>query len=64
MPPFSAVVATPDTTGEFDRMGFPADEDSVRNIKDLKPAAQIIAEMMAEALEILREEVAATAARD
>ena len=64
MPPFSAVVPTPDTTGEFDLMGFPAGEDSVRKIKALKPAAEIIAEMMAEAREILREELAATSARD
>ena len=64
MPPFSAVVPTPDTTGAFDLMGFPAGEDSVRKIKALKPAAEIIAEMMAEAREILREELAATSARD
>ena len=61
MPPFSAVVPTPDTIGDFDLMGFPAGEDSVRKIKALKPAAQIIAEMMAEAQEILREELAASA---
>ena len=64
MPPFSAVVPTPDTTGEFDLMGFPAGEESVRKIKALKPAAEIIAEMMAEAREILREELAATSACD
>jgi enoyl-[acyl-carrier protein] reductase II len=56
MPPFSAVVPTPDTTGRFDLMGFPAGEDSVRKIKAVKPAAEIIAEMMAEAEEILRAE--------
>ena len=61
MPPFSAVVPTPDTTGDFDLMVFPAGEDSVRKNKALKPAAQIIAEMMAEAQEILREELAASA---
>ena len=49
---FSAVLPTPDTTGEFDLMGFPAGEDSVRKIKNLKPAAEIVAEMMAEAREI------------
>lgn len=64
MPPFSAVVPTPDTTGAFDLMGFPAGEDSVRKIKALKPAAEIIAEMMAEAREILREELAAMSACD
>lgn len=54
MPPFSAVVPTPDTTGRFDLMGLPAGEDSVRKIKEVKPAAEIIAEMMAEAEEVLR----------
>jgi enoyl-[acyl-carrier protein] reductase II len=53
MPPFSAVVPTPDTTGRFDQMGFPAGEDSVKKIKSIQPAAEIIAEMMAEAREIL-----------
>lgn len=57
MPPFSAVVPTPDTSGEFDLMGFPAGEDSVRKIKDVKPAAEIIAEMMTEAQEILQAEL-------
>ena len=59
MPPFSAVVPTPDTTGEFDLMGLPAGEDSVRKIRDVKPAAEIIAEMMMEAAGILSEELAA-----
>jgi nitronate monooxygenase len=53
MPPFSAVVPTPDTSGQFEAMGFPAGEDSVRKIKDIRPAAEIIEEMMVEAEEIL-----------
>jgi NAD(P)H-dependent flavin oxidoreductase YrpB (nitropropane dioxygenase family) len=53
MPRFSAAVPTPDTRGRFDEMGFPAGEDSTRKIKSIKPAAQIVAEMMAEAREIL-----------
>jgi len=63
MPPFSAVVPTPDTTGHLDLMGFPAGEDSVRKIKSVKPAAEIVAEMMAEAREILSAELAATPER-
>ena len=55
MPPFSAVVPTPDTTGQFDLMGFPAGEDSVRKIKVVRPAAEIVTEIMAEAREILTE---------
>jgi len=58
MPPFSAVVPTPDTSGEFDLMGFPAGEDSVKKIKTIKPAAEIVAEMMTEARQILTEELA------
>ena len=54
MPPFSAVVPTPDTSGAFDLMGFPAGEESVRKLKDVRPAAEIIDEMMVEAREILR----------
>jgi enoyl-[acyl-carrier protein] reductase II len=57
MPPFSAVVPTPDTNGQFDLMGLPAGEDSVQKIKTIKPAAEIVAEMMAEAREILLDEV-------
>jgi enoyl-[acyl-carrier protein] reductase II len=60
MPQFSAVVPTPDTTGDFDRMGFPAGEESVRKIKTVQPAAEIIEEMMSEAREILGGELAAT----
>jgi enoyl-[acyl-carrier protein] reductase II len=64
MPPFSAVVPTPDTSGHFDLMGLPAGEDSVTKIKAVKPAAEIVVEMMAEAREILRAELAATATGD
>jgi nitronate monooxygenase len=53
MPRFSAVVPTPDTTGTFDDMGFPAGEESVRKLKDIRPAADIVEEMMAEARDIL-----------
>ena len=52
MPPFSALPPTPDTVGDFDAMGMPAGE-SVHHIRDIKPAARIVAEMMAEASAIL-----------
>lgn len=61
MPPFSAVVPTPDTNGQIDSMGLPAGEDSVKKIKTVKPAAEIVAEMMAEAREVLRAELAVSA---
>jgi NAD(P)H-dependent flavin oxidoreductase YrpB (nitropropane dioxygenase family) len=54
MPPFSAIVPTPDTVGAFDLMGFAAGEESVRKLKDVKPAAEIVEEIMQEAGEILR----------
>ena len=59
MPPFSAVVPTPDTAGQFDLMGFPAGEESVRKIKALKSAAEIVEEMMAEARAIFIDELEA-----
>jgi enoyl-[acyl-carrier protein] reductase II len=52
MPRFSALPPTPDTTGDFDAMGMPAGE-SVQHIRDIKPAAQIIAGMMTEARELI-----------
>jgi NAD(P)H-dependent flavin oxidoreductase YrpB (nitropropane dioxygenase family) len=48
MPQFSALPPTPDTTGDFDAMGMPAGE-SVQHIRDIRPAAEIVADMMAEA---------------
>jgi NAD(P)H-dependent flavin oxidoreductase YrpB (nitropropane dioxygenase family) len=48
MPKFSALVPTADTAGDFDGMGMPAGE-SVHHIREIKPAGQIVAEMMAEA---------------
>jgi NAD(P)H-dependent flavin oxidoreductase YrpB (nitropropane dioxygenase family) len=52
MPTFSALPPTPDTTGDFDAMGMPAGE-SVQHIRDIKPAAQIVADMMHEARSII-----------
>jgi len=52
MPTFSALPPTPDTTGDFDAMGMPAGE-SVQHIRDIKPAAQIVADMMREARSII-----------
>jgi hypothetical protein len=39
-----------------DHMGFPAGEDSIRKINTIQPAADIVAEMMAETRQILRDE--------
>jgi enoyl-[acyl-carrier protein] reductase II len=52
MPSFSALPPTPDTTGDFDAMGLPTGEGA-HHVRDVKPAAQIVADMMAEAQSIL-----------
>jgi enoyl-[acyl-carrier protein] reductase II len=57
MPAFSALPPTPDTTGDFDAMGMPAGE-SVQHIREIKPAAEIVEEMMREARSILRRRLA------
>ncbi|KYF50518.1 2-nitropropane dioxygenase [Sorangium cellulosum] len=53
MPKFSAVVPTPDTVGDLEEMDMPAGSESVLSIASVKPAARIVAEMMAEARSIL-----------
>lgn len=53
MPKFSAVVPTPDTVGDLEEMDLPAGEKSVKLIKSIKPAAEIVVEMMEEAQDII-----------
>jgi enoyl-[acyl-carrier protein] reductase II len=48
MPKFAAVLTTPDTTGDFEEMCLPAGE-GVTTITRIRPAAEIVEEMMAEA---------------
>jgi enoyl-[acyl-carrier protein] reductase II len=57
MPKFSAIVPTPDTSGDFEEMGMPAGEDSVKVIKSVLPAGVIVATMMAEAQHLIAEEL-------
>jgi NAD(P)H-dependent flavin oxidoreductase YrpB (nitropropane dioxygenase family) len=54
MPKFSAIVPTPDTSGDFEEMDMPAGE-GVGLIDEVKPAGAIVAEMMSEAARLLRE---------
>jgi nitronate monooxygenase len=49
MPKFSAVVPTPPTTGDWEEMAFPAGQ-GVGQIREIRPAAAIVKEMMAQAL--------------
>jgi len=56
MPKFSAIVPTPDTAGDFEEMGLPAGADSVKLIKRIQPAGEIVLEMMAEAELLIRED--------
>jgi NAD(P)H-dependent flavin oxidoreductase YrpB (nitropropane dioxygenase family) len=53
MPTFSALPPTPDTTGNLDAMGLPTGEGA-HHIRDIKPAAHIVRDLMAEARSILR----------
>ena len=52
MPKFSAVPPTPDATGDWDEMAFPAGQ-GVGLIHDVPPAAEIVRDMMAEAHRLL-----------
>lgn len=53
MPKFSAIIPTPDTQGNFEEMCLPAGVGAPR-IRRIKPAAEIVSEMMTEAAEFLR----------
>lgn len=53
MPKFSAIVPTPDTTGDLEEMDMPAGSESVQRIASILPAAQIVTSMMEGARELL-----------
>jgi NAD(P)H-dependent flavin oxidoreductase YrpB (nitropropane dioxygenase family) len=53
MPKFSAVLPTPDTTGDFEQMALPGGQESAPLVNDIKPAAEIVVEMMQGAKAIL-----------
>ena len=53
LPKFSAIPPTPDTSGDFEEMCLAAGE-SAGLVKEIKPAATIIKEMMDEAADIIR----------
>lgn len=53
MPKFSALVPTTSTTGNFEEMCLPAGE-SASQVKDIKPVADIIKDMMNDAKRIIR----------
>jgi len=55
MPKFSAVVPTPETEGDLHEMGLPAGAESVKLIKRVEPAADIVNGMMIEAQELIEE---------
>jgi enoyl-[acyl-carrier protein] reductase II len=60
MPKFSAIVPTPDTVGDLEEMGLPAG-DGVRVIREVLPAAEIVALMMTEARALIENELAGSA---
>ncbi len=55
MPKFSAVVPSPETTGDFEEMGLPAGAESIKRIHDIKPVAEIIEEMMGNAEHLIQQ---------
>jgi NAD(P)H-dependent flavin oxidoreductase YrpB (nitropropane dioxygenase family) len=52
LPKFSALLPTPETTGDLEEMCLVAGE-SVELVRDIKPAGQIIAEMLKEATHLI-----------
>ena len=52
MPPFSAIPPTPDTSGDWDEMAYPAG-NGVGAVCDVRPAAEIVTELMADAHALL-----------
>jgi len=52
MPKFSVIIPTRDSTGDFDEMCLLAGAESAPLVKSVKPAADIVAEMAAEAARI------------
>jgi NAD(P)H-dependent flavin oxidoreductase YrpB (nitropropane dioxygenase family) len=57
MPKFSAILPTRDTSGDFEEMWFTAGSVSTQQIRNIKPAAQIVAEMGSEARSIIEHTV-------
>jgi NAD(P)H-dependent flavin oxidoreductase YrpB (nitropropane dioxygenase family) len=60
MPKFSVVLPTPDTTGDFEEMCLAAGE-SAELVQEIKPAGEILHEMMNEAERIITERLATMA---
>lgn len=57
MPKFSAIVPTPETVGDFEEMGLPAGGESAAAIDRIKPAGQIVVEIMTEAQRLIEDEL-------
>jgi NAD(P)H-dependent flavin oxidoreductase YrpB (nitropropane dioxygenase family) len=53
MPKYSALVPTRDTSGDLEEMDMPAGSESVLQIAHVRPAAQIIADIIAEAQHVI-----------
>jgi len=58
MPKFAAVLPTPETTGDFEEMCLAAGE-SAGLVHEIKPAAQIVTEMMIEAERVIADRLVA-----
>ncbi|AUX45078.1 2-nitropropane dioxygenase [Sorangium cellulosum] len=53
MPKFSATIPTPDTVADLEEMDMPAGSESVLAVRNIKPAAEIVAEMMGDAQAVI-----------
>jgi enoyl-[acyl-carrier protein] reductase II len=53
MPKYSALVPTRDTRGDLEEMDMPAGSESVLQIADVRPAADIVADIIAEAEHVI-----------
>lgn len=56
MPRFSAIISTPETVGDLEEMGLPAGEGA-RLIRNIRPAAQIVVEMMNETRQLIQRDL-------
>ena len=58
MPKFSSPIPGPETTGDFEEMGWPAGGEAAKAIDSVKPAGEIVVEMMTDAQRLIEEGLA------
>jgi enoyl-[acyl-carrier protein] reductase II len=53
MPKYSAIVPTRDTQGDLDEMDMPAGSESILAIDQVRPAGEIVADVIADARHVI-----------